>query len=144
MNSQIAVRGSMIMNYLVVYCSSNNLPIPNLIDQALLYQAFASYNSAPNILQLYIKDEYLLHVVMETIHFFPPPFRNNDGSVIEGKGWLIDYLCIMYTANIKASIKGKWKSIINNTIDAHLKMFKPDLSAKKKQTWWKNIFKRIT
>ena len=99
-----------------------------------MYQAFASYDSDPHILQSYINIEHLLHMVMETIHLFPPPFKNNDGSVIKEKGWLVSYLCVMYITNIKARIKGKWKSIINNTIDAHLKMFKLDLLAKKRQT----------
>ena len=39
MNSQIAVRGAMIMNHLAVYCTANNVPLPK-IDQALLYNAF--------------------------------------------------------------------------------------------------------
>ena len=65
----------MIMNYLAVYCASNNLPLP-ILDQGLIYQAFASYDySDPIKLQLYIKDELLLHVVMEIRHVFPPPFN---------------------------------------------------------------------
>ena len=75
-NLQIAVCGSMIMNYLAVHCVSNNLPLPNL-DHKLIYQAFASYdNIDPIKLQSsYIEDECLLHVVMETRHVFPPPFN---------------------------------------------------------------------
>ncbi len=127
----------MIINYLVLYCTFGNIPLPKL-DQALLYHVFASYEySDPIDLQSFINDKHLLHVLMETRHLLPPPIKNEDGSAIEGKGWLIDYLCIMYIANIKTSIKTKWKSIINNTIDAHLKMFKPDLSAiRKEETNW--------
>ncbi len=34
---------------------------------------------------------------MEVGHLLSPPLKNADGSAIKGKGWLIDYLCIMYT-----------------------------------------------
>ena len=134
----------MILNHLAVYCASNNICLP-ILDAALMYQVFSSYDCySLQKLESYIKNQHLLHVVMDTFHLFPPPIKNDDGSVIEGKSWLIGYLIITYTANIKASIKGKWKSIINDTIDAHLEMFKLNLSENKKKTWKKNIYKRIT
>ena len=39
MNSKIAVRGSMVMNHLAVYCITNDYPLPE-INQSLLYDAF--------------------------------------------------------------------------------------------------------
>jgi hypothetical protein len=141
LNSQIAVRGSMILNLLAVHCSWNNRSLPTL-EHNLIYQAFASYDciNIPG----YIKDDQLRRVVLDVQHLIPLPFTNADGSIIMGKSWLIGYLVEMYQANIKASIVLKWKSVVSNSIDSHLAMFKPDLSENKRKTWWKNIYKRIT
>ncbi len=51
------------MSYLVIYCTLGNIPLPKLDQEALLYQAFASYDySDPINLQSFIQNEHLLHV----------------------------------------------------------------------------------
>jgi len=50
----------------------------------------------------------------------PDPIGNHDENM-DGKSWLVDYLVIQYTANIKSSIRGKYKSVITQSIKGHMK-----------------------
>ena len=136
MNSQIAVRGAMIMNHLAVYCTANNVPLPK-IDQALLYNAF---NYDPRLGTDSIKNEHLRNVVEQSINIIPRP-THDDGC---SRGNLIDNLVRLYLANIKASIKGKWYSIIKNSINTHLKIYHQDLTKKETKAMWSKIYKHIT
>jgi len=135
MNSQIAVRGAMIMNHLAVYCTANNVPLPK-IDQALLYNAF---NYDPRLGTDSIKNEHLRNVVEQSINIIPRP-THDDGC---SRGNLIDNLVRLYLANIKASIKGKWYSIIKNSINTHLKIYHQDLTKKETKAMW-NRFTSIS
>ena len=106
MNSQIAVRGAMIMNHLAVYCTANNVPLPK-IYQALLYDAF---NYDPRYSTGSIKNEHLRNVVEQSINIIPRP-THDDGC---SRGNLIDNLVRLYLANIKASIKDQGKMVFNH------------------------------
>ena len=82
-NSQLAVRGTIIMNYLIIYCVANDINVPNnilhqtFVDQAF-YPSFADNLSA-------VKD-YILRKVISSIHI-----PVDDMSMI-GVGWLVPYL----------------------------------------------------
>ena len=115
LNSKIAVRGSMIMNYLVVKCVEDGTNLPP-IDQGLLYKAF-NWNHLTA----------LSHQHPEIENLIPDPIGNHDEHM-DGKGWLIDYLVIQYTANIKTSIRGKYNSVIKQSIKGHIKAHVPNAS----------------
>lgn len=136
MNSRIAVRGSMVMNHLVIYCTANDIPLP-VLDQNLIYDAF---NFCPRKGFDSIKNEHLRHVVKETKHVFPNP---SDGDVAL-RGVLIGHLVNQYTANIKSSIVGKWYSVIKNSINTHLKIYYPEVDGKERKNMFNKINKRIT
>ena len=103
-NSKIAVRGSMIMNYQVVKCIEDGTALPP-IDQGSLYKAF-NWNHKNAI------SEQLPEIKSR----IPDPIENMDG-----KHWLIDYLVRQYMANIKSSIRGKYNSVIKQSIKGHIK-----------------------
>ena len=52
---------------------------------------------------------------------FEPSF-----DTLEGRSWLLGYIGVMYTGNIIASTKQKWKAFINDSIKTYLKMHKQD------------------
>ncbi len=94
LNSKIALQGSMIMNYLVIKCVKDGTNLPP-INQGLLYKAYNwNHHTA------------LSHQHPEIENLIPDPIGNHDEHM-NGKSWLIDYLVIHYTANIKSSIRGK-------------------------------------
>jgi hypothetical protein len=125
MNSQMAVRGSIIMNNMVSMCVSENRPIPeNFMNQTFLYQAF-NWRLATNLqgiksdtLRDAVSGRYAYHNddhgVVHPEERFEPPTR-----ILDGQEWLLGYLAGMYAANITTSIKGKWRSVINESIKTY-------------------------
>ena len=124
------------MNHLAVYCTANELTLPEL-KQSLLYDAF-NFNPRKGFNS--IKNEHLRHVVNETKEIFPHP-TNCENTF---KGALIVNLVVMYMANIKSSIVGKWFSIIKNSINTHMKVYHSDLNKKETKNMYNKIYKRIT
>ena len=94
LNSKIAVRGSIIMNYQVAKCVQEGTNLP-LINQSILYQAF-NWNHK-NALSEKLPD------IKNRIH---DPIGSHNEKIY-GKNWLIDYLVLQYMANIKSSIRRK-------------------------------------
>jgi hypothetical protein len=135
MNSKIAVRGSIIMNHLISYCISNSHHIPELTP-ALVWTAF-SYGLGVNY-----QSNHLRTVSESTEELFHDPNIDEDGSLISCKGWMIDNLTKAYVANIKSSIRGKWLSVICNSINAHLDIHYSNPSITK--IFRKNIFTMIS
>ena len=104
LNSKIAVRGSMIMNYQVTKCLKEDTTLPS-INQGYLYQAF-NWNHK----------NALSKTISEIKSKIPDPIGDHDENM-DGKSWLIDYLVVQYMANIKSSITTKYKSVIKQCLE---------------------------
>jgi hypothetical protein len=115
LNSKIAVRGSMIMNYLVAKCIDEGTVLPP-INQALLYKAF-NWNHQTALSEQFPEIEGRI----------PNPLTAEDVR-IDGKSWLIGYLVVLYMANIKTSIRGKYNSVIKQSIKGYIKAYLPNAS----------------
>lgn len=140
LNSQIAVRGSMVMNRLAIHCLTQNIPLPQLTKQ-LIADAF-NYNPRSGIDS--ISSDIIREVVgRESSSFksFPMPFL---GDSLYGRAWLTDNLVRMYSANIKASIKGRWNSVIKHSIASHLKIHYDELGKNAKKNKSNQIYQRVT
>jgi hypothetical protein len=116
-NSKIAIRGAMIMNYLMAKSIEEEIELPQ-INQKFLYQAFNwGHPNAISECSPEIKER------------IPDPVGvDSDGRVMEGKPWLIDYLIIQYMGNIKSSITNMYKSIIKSSVIGHIKAYHPNAS----------------
>jgi len=126
-NAQLAVRGSIILNHMVMMCVSENIEIPdNFMNQQFLAHAL-NWNLAktPEALQKIVdptlRDAVAGHFVHEandpnqvnpTTRFVIPDGDND----LLGNAWLIDYLVTMFTTNIRVAITSKWKAFINDSI----------------------------
>jgi hypothetical protein len=113
LNLKIAVQGSIIMNYLVAKCVDEGT---DLSPQALLYKAF-NWNHQTALSKQYPEIEGRI----------PDPLTTEDDR-IDGKLWLIGYLIILYMANIKTSIRGKYNSVIKQSIKGYIKAYLPNAS----------------
>ena len=123
-NSQMAVRGSIILNNMIMMCVSENIPVPeNFLDRDFLGQLL-NWNFASNLPK--IRCETLRHAVAGTFAYddrdarqVDPPTRfvipDDDGML--GNGWLVDNLVTSFETNIRAAVKAKWKAVINDSVD---------------------------
>ncbi len=126
-NAQLAVRGSIILNHMVMMCVSENIPIPDdFMNQQFLAHAlnwnFAKTPAAlQGIVDPTLRDAVVGHFVYHdndlnqvdpTTRFVIP-----DDNDLLGNGWLIDYLVTTFTTNIRVAITSKWKAFINDSID---------------------------
>ncbi len=125
-NSQMAVRGSIILNNMVAMCVSEDIDIPADLfsEQTFIYQAFNWHlsDSLQNIGWGVLRDAVSRRFA----------YRNNDHGIVnpatrfrkpenilEGQGWLIGYLVLMYRANMITSVKATWRAVINDSIKSY-------------------------
>jgi hypothetical protein len=90
------------MNHLVVKCVDEGTDL-SPINQALLYKAF-NWNHQTALSEQYPEIEGRI----------PDPLTTEDEK-IDSKLWLIDYLIVLYMANIKTSIRGKYNSVMKQS-----------------------------
>ncbi len=113
LNSKIAVRGSMVMIYLVVKCFEDGTTLPPM-NQGFLYKAF-NWNHQTVLSQQYPEIWNMIH-----------DRNSNHDENMNGKSWLIDYLVVKYMASIKTSIRGgKYKFVTKQSIKGHIKAYLP-------------------
>jgi hypothetical protein len=103
------------MNYLVTKCVREGVNLL-LINQGFLNKKFNWNHHAA------LSEQY-----PEIKSRIPDPLGNND-KIMDGKSWLIDDLVVLYIANIKTSIRGKYNSVIKQSIKVHIKAYLPNAS----------------
>lgn len=110
------------MNYLVAKSIHEEVDLPQ-INQSFLYKSFNwGHRTAISESDNYPKLKGII----------PDPITSDEnGGVMEGKSWLIDYLIKQYMGNIKSSITNMYKSIIKNSIIGHIKAYHPNASKSK-------------
>ena len=114
-NSEIAVRLGIIMHHIVMRCVDENRDLPqnfcahDFIEKASNWQGWKTQPYA-----------LVLNAIARYGDFIPS--YNN----LQGKSWLLGYLQNMYHGNIIASTKGKWRAVINDSIDAHARIHLQD------------------
>ncbi len=111
-NAQLAVRGNIILNYMVMMCVSENIPIPeDFMDQKFLAHAL-NWKFADNL--DHIKNETLRHAVAGTVVYDEIDTRQvnpitrfvilDGNDDLLGNGWLVHNLVTIFTTNIRVAI----------------------------------------
>jgi len=121
-NAQLAVRGSIILNNMIIMCVSENIPVPeDFMDQTFLARAL-NWNFASKLHRL--RNETLADAVAGTFSYDNMDSRTVDPSTrfvipnedLLGHAWLIDNLVTEFKTNIHVAIKAKWRAFINDSI----------------------------
>ena len=111
-NTDIAVRGSIIINYVVSSSIKQKTPLPsNFCKRTCLKHVFIW---AIHLHQ--ITNPQLRHAVEEIGN---SPVSGED---MPGRPWLLGYIESMYQGNIATSVKGKWIALINDSITSFIRI----------------------
>ena len=106
-NTEIAVRCGMILHHIVMNCVTSGIIDPPDFCSRKFIEASLNYNmSSTNGLLLAAKEAFG--------DDFAPEYEEMTGC-----GWLLGYLANTYIGNITSLTKGKWKAVINDSIEAY-------------------------
>ena len=104
-NTEIAVRASMLLHYIVMDCIRTNRDLPTDFCSRRFIGQVVNFTRRPPLLS----DE----VIAALGNPFEPPFD------LSGRAWLFGYLETTIHGNIESSTMLKWKAVINDSIDAY-------------------------
>jgi len=133
-NSQLAVRGSIILNNMVMMCVSESIPVPeNFLQQSFLSHAL-NWSFASKLER--ISNQTLRDAVAGRFTYHESDSRRVNPATrfvipydgMFGQAWLIDNLVVMFSANIRTSIQAKWRAVVNDSIQSFKQIH--DLDAK--------------
>jgi len=105
-NTEIAARASMILHYIVMDCVRTNRNLPEEFCSRRFISQVINFTRLPEN----VSDEVIAFIVGTP---FEPHFD------FSGRPWLFGYLETMFQGNIESSTILKWKSVINDSIDAY-------------------------
>ena len=104
-NTEIAVRASMILHYIVMECIRTHSELP--VD-------FCSRGFIGQVVNFTKQPPLLSNEAIPALGVpFEPPFN------LTGRAWLLGYIEIMIKANIESSTILKWKAVINDSINTY-------------------------
>ena len=115
-NTKIAVRGSIIINYVVSSSIEQDITLPSNFCKRMYLKHVFNWALLPSK----ITNPHLRRAVKEIGNI---PVSRED---MPGKPWLLGYIESMYQGNIVTSIKGKWIALINDSITSVVQIHRVD------------------
>ena len=104
-NTEIAVRASMILHYIVMECIRTHSELPaDFCSRGFIGQV-VNFTKQPPLLSN--------EAIAALGDPFEPPFN------LTGRAWLFGYLETTIHSNIESSTMKKWTAVINDSIDTH-------------------------